>query len=76
MPHDIQFPPMCALCQPYYAPGDCPAGVYREEAIGDLCCACKRLCGRVRTRLKKTKGIAGLMIAPGQRNDRTKEGQR
>ena len=70
---DIQFPPLCVLCRPYYAAYDCPAGVVPSPGIGDICNPCARLVGRVATVLRKTKDIAPHMIPDGERNDR-KEG--
>ena len=66
---DIQFPPLCALCRPYYAPQDCPAGVYHSPGIGEVCSPCRRLVGRVSIVLRRTKGITPHMIPDGDRND-------
>lgn len=69
MTNDIQFPPLCALCAPDYAPIDCPPGTYYSPCVGRVCLDCNRLLNNAHQALKSTRGIAAYPIQDGERND-------
>jgi hypothetical protein len=69
IPTDIQFPPLCALCLPDYAPADCPIGTYSAAGIGHVCKHCREHVAAAREALAATPGIKRHMIPDGTRND-------